>query len=167
MLALSRTTGYAILALSCLEDGQDRWVLTRDIAARVDVPGPYLGKILHALARANVIRAKRGYRGGFMLARPAEKVSLAEIVHAIDGPNFLSGCLLGLEQCSDERACPAHAIWKAERARIGTCLAQLTLKDVAEFERSRRTVRTKSLLPIVAAGKKRRGGTKSRESGQK
>lgn len=153
MLPLSRTSGYAVFALACMEADGEKWILAKDIAVRVDVPRAYLAKILHDLARANVIRAKRGYRGGFMLARPAAKVSIAEIVVAVDGPNWLGGCLLGLEQCSDERACPAHTLWTAERTRIRTCLEQLTLQDVADFERRRGTIARLSILPASPISK--------------
>lgn len=134
MLALSQTAGYAILALSCLDEAAERWVLAKDIAGRVRVPGPYLSKILHALAKAGVIHAKRGYRGGFMLARPAHQVSIAEIVEAVEGVNWLGGCMLGWTECTEDRACPAHDLCKGERGKIRAYLEKLTLKDVAEFE---------------------------------
>jgi len=134
MLTLSRTAGYAILALSCFEETAEQWVLVKEIVGRVNVPGPYLAKILHSLAKAGVVRAKRGYRGGFMLARPAGQVSIAEIVDAVEGANWLGGCLLGFTECSDARACPAHTLAIIERARIRKFLENLTLKDVANFE---------------------------------
>ena len=138
MLSLSQTSGYAILALSCLEETGESWTLAKDITQRVDVPGPYLSKILHALAKANLIHAKRGYRGGFRLARNAEAITLLDIVEAVDGTAWASRCMLGLETCSDERACPTHAFWKAERARIQAGLRSLSLKHVADFENRRR-----------------------------
>lgn len=136
MLSLSQTAGYGILALSCLD--RERWMLARELAVRTGVPKPYLSKILHALARAQLIRAKRGYLGGFMLARPAEDITLLDIVDAVDGTAWAGRCLLGLAACSDERACPMHEFWKAERARIRERLARTSLRDVAQFEDRRR-----------------------------
>lgn len=138
MLALSQTAGYAILALSDLALCGDEWRLAVDIATSTGVPRPYLSKILNALVRARLIRAKRGYRGGFMLARSSDQVRLLDIVDAVDGRAWMGRCLLGLEECSDERACPTHEFWKAERARIAECLARLTLRDVAKHEEARR-----------------------------
>lgn len=152
MLSLSRTAGYAILALSCLEEAAERWVLVKDIVGRVNVPGPYLSKILHALAKAGVVRAKRGYRGGFMLAKPADQVSIAEIVDGIEGVDWLGGCMLGFTVCSDERACPAHVLCMTERTKIRGFLTNLTLKDVAEFELRRGAF---SGLPLLKAGSAR------------
>ena len=139
MLALSQTTGYAILALSCLDGCRDRWVLAKDISECTGIPLPYLSKLLHALNGSGLVRAKRGYRGGFQLAKPAEEVSLLDVSEAVEGRQWIHRCLLGLEDCSDARACPAHEFWREQRARIGEKLRQLTLRDVAEFERHRGT----------------------------
>ncbi|MHC5013665.1 MAG: RrF2 family transcriptional regulator [Planctomycetota bacterium] len=71
MLSLSHTTGYAILALACLEGAGGRWVLSTEIAELTGTPRPYLSRVLHTLRRSGLVRAKRGYRGGFALARAA------------------------------------------------------------------------------------------------
>lgn len=135
MLALSQTAGYSILGLSCLDEHE--WVLAQVIAERTGVPKAYLSKILHALARAQLIQAKRGYRGGFKLARPAHEISLLDVVEAVDGVAWGGRCLLGLEVCSDERACPTHEFWKRARAQIRERLEQVSLRDVAAFEQLR------------------------------
>jgi Rrf2 family protein len=135
MLALSHTSGYAVLALSCLDDPGQRWVLAKDIVKCTGVPGPYLSQILHALSRAGLIETKRGYQGGYRLCRPASAISVLEVVEAVDGSECFGGCLLGLEECSDERACPTHEFWKAEKARIRAHLANLSLSEVADYER--------------------------------
>jgi len=135
MLALSHTSGYAVLALSCLDDPGQRWVLAKDIVKCTSVPGPYLSQILHALSRAGLIETKRGYHGGYRLCRPASAISVLEVVEAVDGSECFGGCLLGLEECSDQRACPTHEFWKAEKARIRAHLANLSLSGVADYER--------------------------------
>ena len=168
MLALSRTAGHAILALSCLEEAADRWVVARDIVGRVNVPGPYIAKVLHALAKAGVIHAKRGYCGGFMLARPSDQVSIAEIVDAVEGANWLGGCMLGWAVCTDDRACSLHTFCKAERAKIRARLEKLTLKDVAEFERRHGAIPAFGAQSGTADGRSPEGRrtTRGRESRQ-
>jgi Rrf2 family protein len=133
MLSLSRTTGYAILALSCLMEDEDRWVLSKDIAATTKVPGPYLSTVLHALGRSGLVRTKRGYRGGFALARPASGISLLEVVEAVEGPNWQAPCLLGLTSCAQIEACPTHAFWMRELARIERELRKITLAQLGGF----------------------------------
>jgi Rrf2 family protein len=145
MLSLSQTTGYAILALSCLEMGDgENWILARDVAACTGIPKPYLSKILHSLQGSGLIRAKRGYRGGFALARPSSGISLVQIAEAVEGGAVFGCCLLGLAGCSEDRPCPAHGFWSAERERIRKMLARTTLRDVARFERDRGGLRLRS-----------------------
>ena len=135
MFGLSSSSSYAVLALSSLSRAGDAWILARNLAAAIDAPLPYLSKILHGLAGVGMVEAKRGYRGGFRLLREADQLTVGEIVIAVEGPAFLEGCLLGKAECSDRRACPAHAFWGLERERIRSQLQRMTLAEVAEFER--------------------------------
>ena len=137
MFGLSSSSSYAVLALSSLSGAGDSWILARDLAAAIDAPLPYLSKILHGLAGAGIVEAKRGYRGGFRLVRRADELTVGEIVIAVEGPAFLEGCLLGKAECSDRRACPAHAFWGLERERIRSQLQRMSLADVAASSRQR------------------------------
>ncbi len=137
MLPLSQTTGYAILALGCLNGCCGRLMLAREIAASTGTPLPYLSKLLHALCRRGLIEGKRGYRGGFVLARPAEQISLLEVAEAVEGDAWLPRCLLGLAECSPQQVCPAHEFWAVERERIKDKLRATTIADVAAFARQR------------------------------
>ena len=143
MLSLSQTTGYAILALSCLVEDEDQWVLSKDIAATTDIPGPYLSRVLHALGRSGLIRAKRGYRGGFALARPASRISLLDVAVAVEGRHWKAPCLLGLTSCAPLRACPTHAFWMRELARIERELRRTTLAGIGGFAQPSGGVRVK------------------------
>ncbi|MBK8791670.1 MAG: Rrf2 family transcriptional regulator [Holophaga sp.] len=138
MLPLSQSAGYAVLALSCLDDPGGQPVLVQDVAAWTGAPGPYLAKIFSTLTKAGLVTAKRGNQGGVILARPAKEIPLSELAEVLDGAGWHSNCLLGLMECSDERACPVHAFWKSERERIQSQLLEVTLADVARFEREHR-----------------------------
>lgn len=137
MLPLSQSAGYAVLALSCLEDPGGQPVLVQDVAAWTGAPGPYLAKIFSTLARAGLVIGKRGNQGGVILAKPAKEVTLDQLAEVLDSAGWRTSCLLGLEECSDERACPVHAFWKDIREKIHGELSALTLADVARFERER------------------------------
>lgn len=135
MFSLSPRTGCAILALACLEGSDGQLVLARQLAKCTGVPQPYLAKILHALGRAGLVTTKRGYRGGYTLARPANAISLLDVADAMEGNGWLVRCVMGLSECSDERSCPVHTCWKRQRERIAGELAGVTIVDVARFER--------------------------------
>lgn len=135
MLELSHTATYAILALACLEEAEGRWTLAKEITGRTGIATPYLSKILHSLRISGLICAKRGYRGGFRLARPAASITLLEVIEAADKRVWTAGCLLGLEECSEERACPLHPVWTNVRTRIEQALEGVNLAAVTALER--------------------------------
>lgn len=86
-MKISRSTGYALIAVGYIaQNCKDGAVLAARIAKEYNIPLEYLLKILQQLVRANILRSKRGPRGGFFLARPAENISLLEIIEAVDGP---------------------------------------------------------------------------------
>ncbi len=86
-MRVSRSTGYALLAVGYIAKNQgDGVVLSQDISNQYDIPLEYLLKILQQLVRANVLRSKRGPRGGFSLAKPPAKITMLEVIEAVDGP---------------------------------------------------------------------------------
>ena len=86
-MKISRSTGYALVAVGFVAlHYKDGAVLAARVSKAYDIPLEYLLKILQQLVRANVLRSKRGPRGGFFLARPAENITLLEIIEAVDGP---------------------------------------------------------------------------------
>jgi Rrf2 family iron-sulfur cluster assembly transcriptional regulator len=136
MLALSHTSGYAVLALTCLAYEAEGWLLARDIAEWSGIPQPYLSKILNSLTASGLVEAKRGYRGGYRLGRPSDEIRVADVVAAVEGADWDEHCLLGLNSCSDDRSCPMHTYWKATRVTIREELERISLCEVAEFEHS-------------------------------
>ena len=113
-MKISRSTGYALLAIGYLAKHQDqKIVLSQDISKEYDIPLEYLLKILQQMVRANILRSKRGPRGGFSLARPIKKISVLEVVEAVDGP--MTNQLNLIEQAPKEKFC-AKAEQVYERA---------------------------------------------------
>lgn len=137
MFCLSQSVGYAIRGLSCLVtiEGDRRFV--RDVAEASEVPAAYLAKLFKKLSDTGILESKRGWAGGTHLTRNPEEISLLEISEAIDGKEWLSRCLLGMDECSEQRSCPTHDFWKATRQDIKNVLQKTTLADVIEFERKR------------------------------
>ena len=131
MLSLSHTTGYAIQALSCLQEKPGELMLAREIATKTHIPRPYLSKILHHLVQSGLLVSKRGYRGGMALSRPADRISLLDIMVAVEGDTLTRNCLLGLEGCTQGNTCPVHDFWRAEQERIRTRLSNITLVEWA------------------------------------
>jgi Rrf2 family protein len=87
-MKISRSTGYALLAVGYIAKHQQEQgiVLSQSISKEYNIPLEYLLKIMQQLVRANVLRSKRGPRGGFTLAKSTKKITMLQIIEAVDGP---------------------------------------------------------------------------------
>ena len=133
-MVFTATSTHAIRALAHLAAREEEEAtLGRELAAEVGVPAPYLAKVLATLARAGVLSASRGARGGYRLARPPAKIALVEIVEPIEGKRVRPGCLLRPEQpCREDGACSAHSAWATAKAAYLEFLEKTTLSDIRE-----------------------------------
>ena len=132
MIRLNRLTDYAILVLARM--GQDRAILRTapQLALDTGVPLPTVAKILKTLAADGLIDSHRGATGGYALSRPAEKISMAEIISALEGPIALTLCIDGSAgHCEFETNCPTRANWEKVNNAIRGALEDLTLADMA------------------------------------
>lgn len=121
-MILSRTSQYAVQALIYMAtQPQGTPILNKDIAAKLNVPAPYLAKILQSLAKGNLLYSFRGRLGGFCLKEEGGKTTLMDIVLLTEGPAFTQSCLLGLKKCSDETACPVHFRWSPVKEKSSRC----------------------------------------------
>ena len=86
-MKISRSTGYALLAVGYIAKHKDKGIiLSQNISKAYNIPLEYLLKILQQLVKANVLRSKRGPRGGFSLAKPVKKITMIQVIEAVDGP---------------------------------------------------------------------------------
>lgn len=91
---------------------------------------PELVQVVHFLQLAGLVEISRGRTAGIRLARPASRISLLEVVRAIDGTGLWARCILGLEECSDDMPCPAHPVWKQARSLLEGHLGAQSLVDL-------------------------------------
>lgn len=131
-MILSRTSQYAVQAMIYMAtQPAGAPALNKDIAARLNVPAPYLAKILQSLSKGGLLYSFRGRLGGFCLRENAAQVSLMDLLQLTEGADFTQSCLLGLKRCSDETACPVHARWVPIKEKVIEMLNQMTLADLA------------------------------------
>lgn len=143
-MLFSRSTEYAIRAMTFLAAQEPgKLAGAREISGAEKVPMPFLWKILQLLTRRKLVRSFKGIRGGYELARPADRVTLSEIVLATDGADFRESCVLGLPECDNANPCPLHDRWKEIRMGMTEMLDHTSLADLAEVTRRRRTARRK------------------------
>jgi Rrf2 family protein len=127
---ITNTSQYAIRAVVYVAtQATDEPVRVGPIASALDVPQNYLSKTLHALARAGVLRSLRGPRGGFQLAIPPERLTLARVASPFDDVGERH-CLLGRSQCGDRFPCPAHARWSEISGSLQSFFRDTTIADL-------------------------------------
>jgi Rrf2 family protein len=131
MLRLSKKTDYALIALTYVASIGNTPASARDIAARYNVPLELLAKVLQRLVQKGVLKSHQGIHGGYVMARPSDTVTVAEIVEAIDGPLMLTVCGTTDERCEQFSKCnirdPLHRI----RDRIIGALMACTIAELA------------------------------------
>lgn len=131
----SRTAKYALRAvLTIADESQGGLVDARHLAARLGVPHNYLTKTLHQLARAGVLKSTRGRAGGFELARPADRLTLLEIIGLFDEIKPPRLCLLGRPVCSDRTACRVHERWKQVSGRLTDFFRETTVAELLRVQ---------------------------------
>jgi Rrf2 family protein len=111
------------------EDGS--YNTASELAALLQLPGPFLSKVLKVLARNGVLQSHRGPRGGFRLARPAHCVTVKDILDAIEGVVTLPGCQMGSDRwnCRDN-PCVLHQALEDLKAYMDIVLFQVTIRDL-------------------------------------
>ncbi|MCB9080124.1 MAG: Rrf2 family transcriptional regulator [Lewinellaceae bacterium] len=130
----SKSCKYAIRAVLylALHADSEANIGVKEIADRLDVPKPFLAKILQQLSRYQLISSVKGPNGGFFMSTENMREPLRKVVECMDGPEVFSSCILGLPVCSSQNPCPLHT--QAFIFREGL-LKVVGSKSVAELAR--------------------------------
>ena len=133
-LRLSLKVRHAVRALIALgTEGRGRPLSAREIASREGMSTLSLHQILFRLMRAGIVKGARGPAGGYVLAADPERVTLADVVRAVEGPVALTKCTneqLPRPRCERERECGARPLWERLNRLILDALDGITLADV-------------------------------------
>ena len=131
-LRLSTTARYSLRALSDLCSRSDNQpVSVSDIASRQNIPVTYLEQILAKLRRGGILDSVRGAQGGYILARPAGKITVAEILQALGEPVIFGSCQTD-KGCENAVTCPTFNLWRKVKGSVDEILRTTTLEDIAD-----------------------------------
>ena len=135
---LSSTCRYAIKAVIYIgaNSVENQWIGIKKISKDLDIPGPFLGKILQILARHKILSSTKGPNGGFGLGRNPDKIRLIDIVEIIDGMDSYKKCIIGVKDCTElENQCTLHTRYAHLREEIKKIFEMETIAElVAEFK---------------------------------
>lgn len=130
---ISNTTKYALRALIflSLDENKDRKVGIREIAERLQIPMPFLGKILQSLAKKKILKSLKGPNGGFYLAHKPKDIKLIHVIEIIEGDDYFNECLLSNRLCSEHKQlCGLHHGFDSIRKQLKDLFEKKSLEDI-------------------------------------
>jgi Rrf2 family protein len=102
------------------------------IAERGGMPEAYLEQLIAGLKRAGLVTSTRGAQGGYMLSRPADEITVGDVLRALEGNFIFAECLDGADCCDQACACPSRIVWQKLRDGMTAIVDGITLRDMVE-----------------------------------
>ncbi len=156
MIGIGKQTDYAariVLHLASLEPGAR--VTAGEIARKRLIPPALIRRIVSRLSSAGILRTARGSGGGIALSRPARKVSLREVVEAMEGEVALNACVVKPGECPLSDLCPVQRAWYRASRELASTLGRIRFSDLAA------SMTPKAAAGNLPAGRRSRGASKS------
>ncbi|MGZ8190949.1 MAG: SUF system Fe-S cluster assembly regulator [Methylococcaceae bacterium] len=130
MLRLSKLTDYATVILSFMAKENMRVCAAMEIATATGIALPTVSKILKLLLNAKVLTSTRGAKGGYALIDVPEKITIATVISALEGPIALTECSISRQGCEQASGCGIHSNWNLINRTIHNALESVTLADM-------------------------------------
>lgn len=131
MIRMTKQADYGIVLMTGMARQPERLVNASELAAEAQLPPPTVSKILKLLGRAGLLESHRGAKGGYFLAREAERITVAEIITALEGPIGITECIDDTPgECSQESFCGVRANWQRINDAIRQALENITLAEM-------------------------------------
>jgi Rrf2 family iron-sulfur cluster assembly transcriptional regulator len=130
---LNTKSRYAVMAMADLaKHGETGAVPLSAIAARQNLSMAYLEQIFLRLRRAGLVQSTRGRSGGYLLARPADSIPVADIMNAVEEETRMTRCHDSNVGCLGDQRCLTHSLWHALGSHIVAFLSNVSLQEVVE-----------------------------------
>jgi FeS assembly SUF system regulator len=152
MLRVTKLTDYATLVLTVMASDARGVHSATGLAERARLEAPTVSKVLKPLAHAGLVESFRGVNGGYRLARAPERISLIEIVEAMEGPLGMTECSLHAGQCDRETHCGVRDNWRGINDVVTEALRGVTLAQMSAPPRPARGIDLKLTSDAVTEG---------------
>jgi len=131
MLRMTKQADYGIVLLTRMSGQPERIFSTSELADETGLPSPTVSKVLKLLARGRLLNSHRGAKGGYSLSRPPERVTVAQIISALEGPIAITECIDDTPgQCTQEAICPVRGNWQRINLAIRRALEEISLAEM-------------------------------------
>jgi Rrf2 family protein len=130
-MELTKAGDYGVFVVIYLaKQPRGKIVSLSEVSKAENIPEKFLAKIFQSLTRSGLIRSHRGAGGGFSLAKPANKITVKELLESIQGPIYFTKCLSNLYDCDRKEICKLRNLWKKAQDYSIKILTQKTLADL-------------------------------------
>ena len=132
MIKLSRMADYGVVLMTQMARERELLRTAPELAQSCGLPLPTVSKILKLLAQGGLLASHRGTKGGYLLAREADDITMADVIGTLDGPIALTDCV-GPDGvlCEIEALCPTRTNWRRINDAMVQALSGVTLADMA------------------------------------
>jgi FeS assembly SUF system regulator len=128
---MGKLTDYGIVLMSHLAANRDSQHSAHTLSDAVQMPLPTVKKVLKALTCGGLLKSERGAQGGYSLNRDPRRISVADIITAIEGPIALTECVSDHGQCEQERHCAIQTNWTQINNAVFHALDEVKLANMA------------------------------------
>lgn len=129
-MKLSAKSHYAMHAMLHLAQHHNKGPQPLSRIISEGQPREYTEQLLGALRRSGLIGSVRGTKGGYLLARSPEEITVAQIIESVEGPLTLSSCVIDADACENSGACALKGTWEHLTRGIEAVMNTITLKDM-------------------------------------
>jgi FeS assembly SUF system regulator len=129
MLRVTKLADYGIVILTHLAAHRENTYNARDIANLVNLPLPVVSKVLKLLGKSGLVTSQRGIKGGYGLAHAPEKITVAAIIRAVEGPIAVTECNTNRD-CDLQAGCPVRTNWHLINRTIQSALERISLAEM-------------------------------------
>ncbi len=131
-MRLFKSSEYAIRCLVYMAADPDELCPVKRLAAELDIPFKFLGRLMGRLREAGFVESVRGKNGGYRIAKPLQEIRMEQIVDTVEGLETYDRCILGFERCDEKNPCPMHEFWTGPKESIQQMMADVTLADMVK-----------------------------------
>lgn len=131
MIKASKLADYAVVLLSSMARNQGELYSSAALARQTHVPEPTVAKLLKVLSKAQIVDSVRGSQGGYRLNALPDRISIAHVIEAIDGPIAMTACVdHAQDHCELESICGLKGRWNGVNIAIRNALENIKLSDM-------------------------------------
>ena len=131
MLRMTKQADYGIVLMTLLAGRRNAVLAAPELATEARLPLPTVSKILKLLTREGFLESHRGVKGGYSLARDPHRISVEEMISALDGPIAFTECIEDSPGvCSQESVCKLRGNWQRINQAVRTALETISLAEL-------------------------------------